>query len=175
MQWKGEQEKKMEKYRDLALKLKMRNARVIAPQEMVFDIRTLLKCHWGCENHDNQSFKCQKRDTLYEERLKMIQAYSHILMVHANNGQDVSRAVLEIERQAFLDGHHLAFAIRYCSLCKKCAVDEGCACVQPLKVRPCEAIFGIDVYATAKLHNLPCHPLKDKDEVQNRYGFVCVS
>jgi len=165
----------MEKYIDLALELKMCHARLISPNQMVFDIRTLLKCHWGCENYDNQSYKCQKRDTLFEDRLKMIRAYKQILLVHAHDGQDVSRAVLEIERRAFLDGYHLSFAIRYCGLCKKCAVDEGNPCIQPLKVRPCEAIFGIDVYETAKLHGLPCYPLKEKDETQNRYGFVCIS
>lgn len=37
----------MEKYIDLALELKMCYARLISPKEMVFDIRTLLKCHWG--------------------------------------------------------------------------------------------------------------------------------
>lgn len=165
----------MEKYIKLALELKMVNAKIIGPDSMVFDIRTLLKCHWGCENHDNQSFKCQKRETSFEERLKMIKSYRNILLIHSNSGMDVSRAALEIERRAFLDGNHLAFAIRYCNLCKQCAVDDNKPCVQPLKVRPCEAIFGIDVYETAKLHNLPCYPLKSKDEVQNRYGFVCIS
>jgi hypothetical protein len=31
------------------------------------------------------------------------------------------------------------------------------------------------VYETAKRHGLPCYPLRHKDEVQNRYGFVCIS
>ncbi|MCF6249349.1 MAG: DUF2284 domain-containing protein [Desulfobacula sp.] len=165
----------MEKYIHLALELKMVNAKIITPKEMVFDIRTLLKCQWGCEDHDNRSFKCQKRDTSYEERQAMVKSYKNILMVHSHNGHQLSRAALEIERQAFLDGHHLSFAIRYCRHCKNCAVDEGKSCVTPLKVRPCEAIFGIDVYETAKRHDLPCYPLKDKDELQNRYAFVCIS
>lgn len=142
---------------------------------MVFDIRTLLKCQWGCENHNSLNFKCQIKQTSFEERLQMIKAYKNILLIHSNNGMDVSRAALEIERQAFLDGNHLAFAIRYCNLCKQCTVDDNKPCIQPQKVRPCEAIFGIDVYETAKLHNLPCFPLQHKDEVQNRYGFVCIS
>ncbi len=165
----------MEKYIDLSKTYKMIHALIISPDQMVFDIRTLLKCHWGCENHDNTSFKCQKRNTNFDERLQMVKSYKHILMVHSNNGSNVSRALLKIERQAFLDGHHLAFAIRHCSLCKTCSVDNGKPCTQPLKVRPCEAIFGIDVYETAKRHNLPCHPLQHKDDVQNRYGFVCIS
>lgn len=165
----------MKKYIDLALDLNMLNAKIIGPNDMVFDIRTLLKCHWGCENHDNLSFKCQKRNTSFDERHKMITSYKNILLIHSNSGRDISRAALEIERRAFLDGNHLAFAIRYCNLCKACSVDDGKPCVQPLKVRPCEAIFGIDVYETAKRHHLPCYPLQHKDDVQNRYGFVCLS
>ena len=164
----------MKKYIEMAKSLNMVNAKLLSPDEMVFDIRTLLKCHWGCENYDNGSYKCQKRDTHPADRMAMVKAYSTILLVHGHESIDVSRAVLEIERQAFLDGYHLSFAIRYCSLCKSCAVDKGKPCVQPLKVRPCEAIFGIDVYRTAALHGLPCYPLKNKDEVQNRYGFVCI-
>lgn len=165
----------MQNHIELALELKMLHARLISPEEMVFDIRTLLKCRWGCENNDNKSFKCQERRTSFEERLQMIKAYKNILFIHSNDGGDVSRAGLEIERRAFLDGNPLAFAVRYCNLCKKCAVDDNLPCVQPEKVRPCEALFGIDVYATAKRQGLPCYPLQHKDEVQNRYGFVCIS
>ncbi len=164
----------MEKYIGMAKELNMVNAKLMSPDEIVFDIRTLLKCHWGCENYDNTSYKCQKRDTSLKDRMAMVKGYSTILLVHGHDGRDVSRAVLEIERQAFLDGHHLSFAIRYCCLCKSCTADKGKPCVQPLKVRPCEAIFGIDVYRTAARHDLPCYPLQDKDEVQNRYGFVCI-
>jgi predicted metal-binding protein len=165
----------MQTYIELALEMKMLHARLITPEDMVFDIRTLLKCRWGCENHDNKSFKCRERRTSFEERLQMIKADKNILFIHSHDGGDVSRACLEIERRAFLDGNPLAFAVRYCNLCKKCAVDENLPCVQPEKVRPCEALFGIDVYATAKRHGLPCYPLQHKDEVQNRYGFVCIS
>ncbi len=165
----------MEKYIQQAHDLKMLHAKIVSPDEIVFDARVLLKCHWGCENHDNKSFKCQKRNTSFEERQAMIRSYSRILLLHSHDGHQISKAAVEIERQAFLDGNHLSFAIRYCNLCKVCAVDEGKPCITPLKVRPCEGIFGIDVYETVKRLDLPCYPLKDKDEVQNRYAFVCIN
>jgi predicted metal-binding protein len=164
----------MEKYLQLAREMGMLNAKIISTDEMVFDHRVLLKCRWGCENHDNKSVKCQVRNTSFEERLKMITSYNRILLLHANDSRQLSRTAVEIERQAFLDGHHLSFAIRYCNLCKVCALDDGKECVTPLKVRPCEGIFGIDVYRTARRHDLPIYPLKDRDEVQNRYAFVCI-
>jgi predicted metal-binding protein len=104
----------------------------------------------------------------------MIKRYSHILLVHAHDAGQVSRAVLEIERAAFLDGHYFAFAIRCCNLCKVCAVDEGKPCITPEKVRPCDQAFGIDVYATARQAGLPCQVLQNPDDVQNRYGFVLI-
>lgn len=165
----------MEKYIQIAQKMEMLHARMISPDEMVFDPRVLLKCRWGCENHDNNSFKCQARNTSFEERIKMIKSYGNILLLHSGDSRQVSRAAVKIERQAFLDGNHLSFAIRYCNLCKVCAVDEGKTCITPLKVRPCEGIFGIDVYKTVNRLGLPCYPLKDKDETQHRYGFVCIN
>jgi predicted metal-binding protein len=164
----------MNKYIDLALEMKMIHAKIITPADIVFDIRTLLKCTWGCENHDETSYKCQRHNTSYDERVRMVQAYSQVLLLHSSDGRDVSKAVLEIERQAFLDGYHLAFAVRSCNYCKTCAVDKDRPCIDPKKVRPCEAIFGIDVYRTAKKFDLPCYPLKTPDEVQNRYGFVFI-
>lgn len=165
----------MEKYIQAATEeFSMLHAKIISPDDMVFDPKVRLKCRWGCENHDNKSFKCQERGTTFEERLAMVKSYNRILLLHSNDGRQLSRAAVEIERQAFLDGYYLSFAIRSCNLCKVCAVDEGKACVTPLMVRPCESIFGIDVYKTAQQHDLPIYPLKDKNETQNRYAFVCI-
>ena len=164
----------MEKYLQLAKELGMLHAKIISPDDMVFDPRVFLKCRWGCEYYGNNSVKCQERGTTLEERRHMVKSYSRILLLHSNNGRQLSRAAMEIERQAFLDGYHLSFVIRSCNLCKVCAVDEGKACVTPLKVRPCEGIFGIDVFRTARHFDLPIYPLKDKEEIQNRYAFVCI-
>jgi predicted metal-binding protein len=102
----------------------------------------------------------------------MIKAYKNLLLVHSHDAGKVSNAVLEIERAAFLDGYYFAFALRYCRLCKACAVDKGKSCPTPEKVRPCDQSFGIDVYRTARKQGLPCDVLQNKDDIQNRYGFV---
>ena len=41
---------KFEKYTDLAKSLKAVNAKIISPQDIIFDIRAILKCRWGCED-----------------------------------------------------------------------------------------------------------------------------
>lgn len=150
----------------------MVNAKIISSKEISFDIRAKLKCRWGCEDFFNQSIKCHTRNTSFQERTEMIKAYQNILLVHSHDARDLSRAVLEIEKTAFLDGHYFSFAVRACSLCKNCQVDQGKPCPTPEKVRPCDQSFGIDVYKTVRKQGLPCDVLQDKEHLQNRYGFV---
>ena len=161
----------MDQYVDLAIQLKMTSAAIISPEEICFDPRVLLKCLWGC---NQQTVKCDTRGTTFQERCDMIRQYQRILLVHAHDGQDITKAVLEIERQAFLDGHYLAFAIRYCNYCTECQVDDDKLCTFPKLIRPCESIFGINVFQTVRNLGLPLDVLQSNDAVQNRYGFVLI-
>ncbi|UCG64855.1 MAG: metal-binding protein [Deltaproteobacteria bacterium] len=161
-----------EKYIDLAKSLKTVNAKIISPQDIFFDIRAILKCRWGCEDFFQNSIRCDTRDTTYQERVEMVKSYNNILVIHAHDARELSIAVLEIERTAFLDGYYFAFAIRTCNLCKVCAIQQRKPCPTPDKVRPCDQSFSIDVYKTARNLGLPCDVLQSKDDIQNRYGFV---
>ena len=163
---------KFQKYVDLANSLNMVNVKLISPQDIFFDIRAILKCRWGCEDFSEDNIRCQTRDTSYQERIEMVKSYQDILLIHSHDARELSEAVLEIERAAFLDGYYFAFAIRTCNLCKVCVIQQGKPCPTPDKVRPCDQSFGIDVYKTARNLGLPCEVLQNKDDVQNRYGFV---
>ena len=90
----------------------MVNAKIISPLDIFFDIRAILKCRWGCEDFFQNSIRCDTRDTTYQERVEMVKSYNNILVVHAHDARELSIAVLEIERTAFLDGYYFAFAIR---------------------------------------------------------------
>ena len=160
------------KYIRMAEELKMANARILSSEDICFDIRAIMKCRWGCEDFFSQTIKCNTRNTSNQERMEMVRAYRKILLVHSHDAGALSRAVLAMERAAFLDGYYLSFAIRYCMLCKSCVVDQGKPCPTPEKVRPCDQSFGIDVYQTARNQGLPCDVLQDPNDVQNRYGFV---
>ena len=164
----------MEKYVHLAKELKMINAMIVSPKDIFFDIRAILKCRWGCEDFSDGNIRCQNRGMTYQERVEMVKKYDHILLVHSHDAKELSSAVLEIERRAFLDGHYFAFALRTCNLCNVCAVKQEAPCPTPDKVRPCEASFGIDVCKTARNLGLPCEVLQTKDDLQNRYGFVLI-
>ena len=164
----------MNKYISLAKEANMVNSMIISPEDIYFDIRSNLKCRWGCADFFKESIKCHSRNTTYVERVEMIKKYNHILIVHSHNARELSITLLELERIAFLDGHYFAFAIRSCNLCQSCSVERGEACPHPDKVRPCDQLFGIDVYKTARCLGLPCEVLKNKDDTQNRYGFLLI-
>jgi len=163
---------KFGKYADLAKSLKAINAKIISSQDIIFDIRAILKCRWGCEDFFQNSIRCGTRNTSYQERVEMVKGYDHILLVHSHDARELSIAVLEIEKTAFLDGYYFAFAIRTCNLCKICAEQQGNPCPTPEKIRPCDQSFGIDVYKTARNLGLPCEVLQSEHDIQNRYGFV---
>jgi len=163
---------KLGKYTDLAKSFKAVNAKIISPQDIIFDIRAILKCRWGCEDFFQNSIRCGTRNTSYQERIEMVNAYDNVLLVHSYDARELSIAVLEIEKTAFLDGYYFAFAIRTCNLCNICAVQQGDPCPTPEKIRPCDQSFGIDVYKTARNLGLPCKVLQREQDIQNRYGFV---
>lgn len=165
----------MEKYIEQAKELGMLHAELISPDHIYFDIRTVLKCKWGCDDYSKEgNIRCDDRGTAYEERVDIIKSYKHILLLHSHNARHLSNAVLDIERTAFLDGYYFASAIRACSLCEKCSVLIGEVCPTPDKIRPCDQLFGIDVYKTARGLGLPIDVLQDRNEIQNRYGFVLI-
>jgi predicted metal-binding protein len=164
----------MERYINLAKDLQMVSAIVISPEQIYFDIRAILKCRWGCDYSGKENLKCDSRGIGYPERVQMIQRYHHILLIHSQDAGRLSAAALEVERIAFLDGYYFAFAIRACNLCLVCSVKKGEPCQFPDKVRPCDSMFGIDIYKTVRNLGLPCEVLQDKTAVQNRYGFVLI-
>lgn len=163
----------IEKYIEKCKQACLLNVKLISPSDIVFDIRTQLKCRWGCKHTEN-SIKCSNRGLSYDEKIKAIEKYSQILLLHSNDAQQISRISLEIEKDAFLDGFYFAFALRACNLCKPCSLDIGKDCPNPEKIRPCDQSFGINIFETVKRLNLPIKVLTDKDEIPNRYGFVCI-
>lgn len=165
----------LDKYLSLAEELGMANARLLGPDQVYWDPRAVLKCRWGCEDYFNRTIKCSTRGTTIDERRAMLERYSHILLLHGHDAHELSKAVLAIERAAFLDGLYFAFGVRYCRLCRHCAVDDGKQCIQPQKVRPCDQAFGLDMYQTARAAGLPCQVLQDPEDQQNRYGLVLLS
>jgi len=164
----------IEKYRAIADKYNIIDIKLISSEAIVFDIRSILKCRWGCDYSKRKTARCDDHGLSIDERKQMVNSYDKIFLLHGHNGHEMSRACLEIERELFLDGNYYAFTLRTCNYCKDCVVKKGSDCVNPEMIRPCEELFGINVFQTVRNLGLPINVLKSKDEVQNRYGFVLI-
>jgi len=70
----------MEKYIQLAKDLGMVNAFLLTPNDIVFDIRGILKCRWGCEDFSEKNIRCHSRNTSLDERMNMLKKYKNILL-----------------------------------------------------------------------------------------------
>ncbi|MCF8032815.1 MAG: DUF2284 domain-containing protein [Desulfarculaceae bacterium] len=165
----------MQKYIDLSLELGAARAKLLGPEQVFLDPRARLKCRWGCHDYLTHGVRCGDRGIGLAEFQQMLSRYSNILLMGGPDARKMSQAVLGVEAAAFRDGHTFAFGIRTCNLCKVCAVDQGKECVSPEKVRPCDQALGIDVFRTVREAGMPIQVLKDKDEPQNRYGFVLIN
>jgi len=165
----------VDKYVDLAKQLGMTDAILISPQDIYFDIRAILKCCWGCERASQVDIRCDDRNTTFRERVEMVKQYKDILLLHSHDAYQLSHTLLKLERIAFMDGYYFAFTLRSCNLCKECKVGKGEECSFPEKVRPCDQLFGIDVYRTVRQLGLPCDVLQSKKDMQNRYGFLLIN
>jgi predicted metal-binding protein len=164
----------IEKYKVIANQYDIDNVMLISPEDIVFDVRSILKCNWGCDKSKNKSIKCDHQGLSIDERKQMIKAYKKILLLHGHDGYKLTKACLHLERELFLDDYYYAFAVRCCNFCKDCIVEKGRDCAHPDKVRPCEEMLGVDVFQTAKKLGMPISVLKQPDDVQNRYGFVLI-
>ena len=165
---------KYNKYITLAKKKGLLDALIISPADVCFDIRTQLKCAWGCDRNFTPNAKCDNRGISYDERVKMINKYKTILLLHSNNVQQLGKVILDIEKAAFLDGYYFAFSVNACHVCKDCRAIKVKDCLHPDRVRPCACLFGIDVYKTVRKLGLPLEVLQDKTAIENRYGFLLI-
>jgi predicted metal-binding protein len=164
----------IEKYEVIAQSLNIKEIMLITPEQIIFDIKAILKCRWGCSFSKNRSIKCETYGISITERKQIINSYKSIFVLHNNNATDMTRACLKLEKELFLDGYYFAFTLRACNYCNDCNIKKGKECAYPEKVRPCEQMFGIDVYKTVRNLGLPINVLHGEDEIENRYGFVLI-
>ena len=74
---------KYDKYIKMAKSKGMLDAVIISPADICFDIRTQLKCAWGCDRDFTTNARCDSRGTTYEERVQMVEQYRTILLLHS--------------------------------------------------------------------------------------------
>ena len=149
------------------------------------------KCRFGCEDY-GKWYCCSPNAPTWEQTRQVLDTYNSLILLHFQyrfqshtwppEGEDYQKLkkhadyVISLERELFLDGFYRAFTLSHdpCQRCKKCAPMEGQPCTLPKKTRPSVESVGIDVYQTARNHNLPIHVIKNEAEVCNFYALVLV-
>jgi len=163
----------VKKYIELAFSLGADNVKVVTPDEIVFDGRTILKCMYGCKDW-GKGCTCPSRAGFppLNELKKLLKKYKTVLIVHSHDKKTAQNASLAIENEAYLDGDALVFSMSDCAICAECAGRDGESCRNVMKARPSFHSVGIDVFSTVKKLGLPLFPLRSENEEQNWYAAV---
>lgn len=158
-------------YIDRARELGAQGARLIGPRGVFCAEWVRLKCQYGCEGYGS-CHTCPPLSPTPAQTRRVLDAYAHLLLVHCVGDTSVSRLVVKLEREIFLDGHHKAFAWTAgpCQRCREC--DTSAPCVHAGRIRPSMEGCGIDVYATARRARFPIEVVRTRRDPQNYFGLI---
>jgi predicted metal-binding protein len=89
--------------------------------------------------------------------------------------QKANFRLLEMEKAAFLAGHHKAFLLFMdeCHICDDCPGIRT-DCKFPQLSRPCPEGLGVDVFSTVRRLGFPIDVLTEYTQEMNRYSFLMV-
>jgi predicted metal-binding protein len=156
----------------MALKLGAVEAKQIPAGSVVTACWVRLKCQYGCGGY-GQSLTCPPHSPRPEETAALLKEYRRAVLIHGKVHVDVTRVAVKLERHAFLDGYHKAFALGAgpCMLCRTCPGQNG-KCRHPDQARPAMEACGIDVYQTARNNGYPIEVVKNERCPENYYSLL---
>jgi predicted metal-binding protein len=155
-------------YVKLALDAGAVEAKIIDVSSIKTASWTRLRCQYGCPN-----LCCPPYTPTAEETQRVIDDYSHAMLVRFKMLGDAKKLVPVIERAIFLNGKYKAFGFKGggCGLCEKCNLKK---CVHPQEARPSLEASGIDVYETARRNGFHIEVLKNKEAQGSFFGLILI-
>ncbi len=156
-----------------ALKLGARDAKVIGARSIKTAAWVRYKCQFGCSGF-GESLTCPPYSPAPAETQKILDCYTTAILVH-RSGEDavnMSKLVLQLEKEAFLAGYHKALAMGSgpCTLCSDCNL--GGRCRNADDARPSMESCGIDVFTTARNNGFTIETLDSRKCKGNYFGLV---
>lgn len=154
-----------------AIELGCEQAVIIHPNTITVGRWVQLKCKYGCEEY-GKKLTCPPHSPSHEEMKEILREYNKALLLHGHLSWQMRYITAEVEKMAFSMGFYKAFGLGAgpCKLCENC--ETTASCVRTMEARPSMEACGIDVYQTAKNHNLKIETLKNNNEEANIYGLV---
>jgi len=110
------------------------DAKVVKASSVVTADWVRMKCRYGCDGYGS-SLCCPPHSPTPGETRKTLEDYTTAILARFGPGGRVTRSMVTLEREAFLQGCQRAFAFGAgpCILCKSC---PGDVCKHPEKARP---------------------------------------
>lgn len=149
------------------------NAVPVERKQVATDIRTIVKCHYGCPSY-GISKMCPPYSMPPERFYPILKKYRAGIVVETK-ASDINSAVVAVEKEAVRLGYHFAFGMRggACPLCPECtpAVEP---CRKPLEARPSMEALGIDVFRTLLKAGIKHKKLASSDDDFNFFGLILI-
>ncbi|MDD5308582.1 MAG: DUF2284 domain-containing protein [Deltaproteobacteria bacterium] len=165
--------RRYEPFVERALALGAAEAKIIDCATVATAAWVRMKCQFGCDGWAS-NLCCPPHTPTPDETRRVLDCYEKAVLIHnTKTGRGVSKVVVKLEREIFLEGHHKAFGFGAgpCWRCKEC---EGRQCRHPDTTRPSMESCGIDVFATARANGYPIEVVRNRTCDQNYFGLVLI-
>jgi len=169
-------------YRKSIEELKNRVMELGAMQSKIIEVKSVktaawvrYKCQFGCDGFA-ECFTCPPYSPTPEETQKILDSFQKAILIHCQSGSkvDISKVVLQIEKEAFLAGYYKALGMGAgpCRLCAECNLKGECRHRE--KARPSMEACGIDVFSTASSNGYAIDTLDSTKCQANYFGIVLI-
>jgi len=180
-------EKNVEMLVKLAKEKGVKSAKLISTKDIVVGNYVAQKCKFGCP-YFAKRFTCPPYSPTPSETREVLKSYNHALLfefirlVSDKKRPKIHEVMFELERNAFLNGFHMAFAYAAgpCRICPRCPAEEvkdrnefsKKECINPLMARPSMEASSIDVYKTARKAGFEINPVKERGQDYKSFGLL---
>lgn len=169
-------------YRKTIKELKDRAVTLGAGESKIIDVKTVktaawvrYKCQFGCSGF-GESLTCPPHSPTPEQTQKILDSFKKAILIHCHSRAvvDISKIVLEIEKEAFLAGYYKALGMGAgpCRLCEECDLKGSCR--HPEEVRPSMEACGIDVFSAARSNGFTIDTLDSTRCRADYFGIVLI-
>lgn len=163
----------LQKFIKRTLQLGAKKAKIISPSEVETAAWVRLKCQFGCDGYGT-SLMCPPYTPRPEETRQVLDGYKKGILFQSDS-RNTKEIAVQIEKDFSLAGFYKALGLGGgpCRLCRNCAFTKGCRHAE--EARPAMEACGIDVFTTARRHNLAIRVLKNYQELPHYFGLVLIA
>jgi predicted metal-binding protein len=156
----------------------------IDPKEIIVAQWVRVKCQFGCSDYCLGT--CPPNTPSVQECKDFFSEYDHGVIIRLTKWADkkaypsewseqMTKKLLEIERQVFLSGNHKAFLLNQtcCDVCQDCP-GTRIDCKDKKNARPSPEGFAVDVYQTVRNSGMEINVVSENPSDINRIAILLI-